>query len=102
MRKFHLNAKILCVESDPAVLETRCAILKTSGYDAASASRRVAEVVLCSQNFDLIVISTLTDSDLHRIINVSDGADVLVLEKLTMPSELLHLVAHRLNRQRRA
>jgi hypothetical protein len=94
-------AKILCVESDSAVLETRCAVLKASGYDAASASPRVAAIVLSSQKFALIILSRLTDSDLHRIINVSDGADVLVLEELIKPSELLSLVAKRLNRQQR-
>jgi hypothetical protein len=40
--------------------------------------------------------------DLQRIIKLSDGAEVLVLEELTMASELLSLVAQRLNRQRRA
>jgi hypothetical protein len=40
--------KILCVEPDEAVRETRCAVLKYSGYDAASASPRVAESVLRS------------------------------------------------------
>jgi hypothetical protein len=41
---------------------------------------------------DLIVLSALSDSDLLRIINLADGADVLVLEGLTMPSELIFLV----------
>ncbi len=96
-------AKILCVESDLAVLESRCAVLKISGYDAASASPQVAEILLRSQKFDLIVISRLRDSDLHRVINLSDGAEVLVLDGLTMPSELFSLVNQRLNRhQRRA
>jgi hypothetical protein len=94
--------KILCVESDLAVLESRCAVLKVSGYDAASALHRVAEIVLRSQKFDLIVVSRLRDSDLHRVINLSDGADVLVLDALTMPSDLLLLVAQRLDRQERA
>jgi hypothetical protein len=96
-------AKILCVELDVAVLESRCAVLKVSGYDSTSASPQLAEILLRSQKFDLIVVSTLSDYDLHRIINFSDGADVLVLEELTMPYELLSLVAQRLNgHQRRA
>jgi hypothetical protein len=94
--------KILCVERDVSVRKSRCAILKYSGYDAASASPQVAEIVLRSQKFDLIVISRLSDFDLHRIINLADGADVLVLGELTMPSELLSLVAERLDRQRKA
>jgi hypothetical protein len=93
-------AKILCVESDPFLLESRCAVLKYSGYDPASASPRLAEVVLRSRKFDLIVVSRVRDSDLHQIINLSDGADVLILDEITMPSELLSLVAQRLNRHR--
>jgi hypothetical protein len=96
-------AKILCVELDVAVLETRCAVLRYAGYDAASASPQVAEMVLRSQEFDLILLSTmLSDSDLLRIISLADGAAVLVLDGLTMPSELIFLVTQRLNRQRRA
>ena len=94
-------AKLLCVEPDLAVLESRCAVLKCSGYDAASASPQLAEIVLRSHKFDLIVVSTMRDSDLNRITNLSDGAEVLVLDFLTMPSELLSLVAQRLNSPQR-
>jgi CheY-like chemotaxis protein len=91
-------AKILCVEADAAVLESRCAVLKYSGYDATPASPRIAEIALRSQKFDLIILSSLRDSDLHRVINLSDGADVLVLDGITLPSKMLSLVAQRLNR----
>jgi hypothetical protein len=63
---------------------------------------QLAEIALRSQQFDLLVISSLSDYDLHRIIGLSDGAEVLVLEEFTMPSELLSLVTQRLNRQQRA
>jgi hypothetical protein len=92
-------AKVLCVEPDLSVLETRCAVLKYSGYDAASASPQVAETVLRSRKFDLIVASGLGESDLHSVLNLADGADILVLDELTVPSELLFLVAQRLNRR---
>jgi hypothetical protein len=95
-------AKILCVEPDPTVRESRCAVLKVSGYDTASATPLLAETVLRSQKFDLLVLSTLNDYGQNRLINLADGADVLVLERLTMPLELLWLVAERLNRQQRA
>jgi hypothetical protein len=101
VREFTVNAKILCIEPDLAVLEGRCASLKYSGYDTASASPRVAEILLRSQKFDLLVISSLNNSDLHRIVNFSDGAEVLVLDGLTPPSKLLSLVALRLNRRQR-
>jgi DNA-binding response OmpR family regulator len=96
------GARILCVELDAGLLKSRCAVLKYSGYDAASASPQVAEIVLRSQKFDLVVLSKLSDIDLHRIINLADGAEVLVLDGFTSPSELLSLVAQRLNRQRKA
>jgi hypothetical protein len=100
----HLGVpKILCVELDVAVLESRCAVLKMSGYDPASASPQLAEIVLRNQKFDLIVLSTLSDYDQHRILDFADGADLLVLDGFTMPAEFLWLVAERLNRvQRRA
>ena len=94
--------KILCVEQDVSVRKSRCAILKYSGYDAASASPPVAEIVLRSQKFDLIILSELAGFDLNWVVNLSDGADVLMLEALTTLRELLSLVAQRLDRQRKA
>jgi hypothetical protein len=76
-------AKILCVELDVGLLKSRCDVLKYSGYDAASASPQLAEIMLRCQKFDLIVLSKLSDSDLHRIINFADGANVLVLDGFT-------------------
>jgi hypothetical protein len=90
-------ARILCVEPYVAVRESRCAVLKYSGFDASSASPRFAEIVLRGREYDLIVLSGLSDFDLQRIINSSDGAEVLILEEFTMPSELLSLVAQRLD-----
>jgi hypothetical protein len=83
-------ARILCVESDLALLESRCAVLKCSGQDAHSASPHLAEILLRSQRFDLIVISKLSDFVLHRIINLSDGADVLVLDVSTSNCFMFH------------
>jgi hypothetical protein len=63
----------------------------------------MAEIVLRRQEFDLIVIGTLSDHHQERIINLADSVDVLVLDGLTMPLELLLLVAERLSRlQQRA
>lgn len=95
-------AKVLCVEADSAALESRCAVLKHSGYDVVSASPQLAERVLLGQKFDLIVLSWLRDYDLQRILSFVDGAEVLVLDGITMPTELLSLVAQRLNRQQRS
>ncbi len=95
-------AKILCVEDDVALRESRCAVLRYSSYDATSASPRQAEGVLRGQQFDLVVTSSPDERDLHRIASLSVGAEVLVLDGITMPCELLVLVEQRTNRHRRA
>ncbi len=94
--------RILCVEADVALRESRCAVLKMSGYDVVSASPQLAEQVLCGQKFDLIVVSWLNDRDLHRVVNLSDGTEMLGLEEITAPAQLFSLVAERLHRQRRS
>ena len=94
--------KILCVEYDEGLLKSRCAVLDHSGYDAASVSPQVAQIMLRGRKFDLIVLSKLSDFDLHRINNLADGADVLVLDRFTTPVELLSLVAERVDRQQKA
>jgi DNA-binding response OmpR family regulator len=86
-------AKILCIEYDPVVLESRRDVLRYSGYDADAASPQSAEILLRSQRFDLLVVSSLSVDDLHRIINLSDGADLVVLKAATTASELLWFVA---------
>jgi hypothetical protein len=95
-------AKILCVEWDESVLKSRCAVLKVSGYETTAASPELAETILRSQQFDLIVISGVSDFELHRIVDLANGANVLVLDEIILPAELLSLVAQRLDRQRRA
>ena len=95
-------ARIFCIEQDTAVLESRCAVLKLSQYDVMSALPQTTEVMLRGHKFDLIVISGLSGRDVQRIVSLADGAELMVLDELTMPSELLDLVSQRLNRQRRA
>lgn len=97
-----MPTKILCVEPDVPVLQSRCAVLKSSGYDVESASPKSAEIVLRGRKFDLLIISSSSGVDLQRVINLSDGAEVLVLDGFTAPSQLLFLVTERLGRQRRA
>ena len=92
--------KILCIEQGEYVRESRCAVLKYSGFDASSASPRFAEIVLRGREYDLIVLSGLSDFDLQRIIGLADGAEVLVLDAFTMPREVLSLVAERLDLDR--
>jgi hypothetical protein len=52
---------------------------------------------MCSINFDLIVLSKVSDYEQYRILNVANGAQVLVLDGFTVPTEFLSLVAERLS-----
>jgi 2,4-dienoyl-CoA reductase-like NADH-dependent reductase (Old Yellow Enzyme family) len=92
-----MAAKILCVGLHSAMLESRCAVLKVSGYDATPALPQQAENLMRSQKFDMIVISRMSDYDPHKILQLAEGAEVLVLNGLTMPRDLLASVTERLN-----
>ena len=88
--------RILCIEPDPSVLDSRCGILKHHGYDALAASLQLAEVLLASQRIDLIILSAmLKGEEKSRIASAAGKTRILVLEGLTLPSELLSLVAER-------
>jgi DNA-binding response OmpR family regulator len=91
------TSRILCVEPDPLVLETRCSVLKLSGYDTSAASIQVAESLLARQTFDLIVVSSrLRDTDKRRIFDAARGTRIMMLVGSVMPSELLSKVSERL------
>jgi hypothetical protein len=92
--------RILCVEEDPAVRESQSAALQSSGYHAFSASPKLAEMILSCQPFDLIVLSTIDEYALNRIINVADRAEILSLEHPTMPSDMLRKVEEKLRHWR--
>jgi hypothetical protein len=53
------------------------------------ASPQLAEIVLRYRKLDLIVISNVSEFDLHRILNFSDGAGVLVLDENMISTPLL-------------
>jgi DNA-binding response OmpR family regulator len=86
--------RILCVEPDPRLLDTRCTILMHKGYNVYPASLPLAEVLLASQTIDLIILSSrLGGEERRQIAIVAGNTEIMVLEGLTMPSELLSEVA---------
>jgi hypothetical protein len=92
----NVRVTIFCVDPDLQILETRCAVLRTSGYDAIGTTPECAEIVLSGRKFDLVVISNVSDYQRDRLINLADGAKLLVLDEgITMPIQLLYLVAER-------
>ena len=92
--------RILCVEPDPRLLDTRCAILMHKGYDVYPASLRLAEFLLASQTVDLIILSSrLSGEERRKIATVAGNTQIMVLEGLTMPSDLLSEVAKLLHHE---
>jgi DNA-binding response OmpR family regulator len=92
----HRGMHILCVESDDSLRASRCAVLESAGYHSVSASPKVAEILLSGQKFDLVVLSGLDEYNVSRIVNVADGAEILVLTGFIKPPALIHLVAEKI------
>jgi DNA-binding response OmpR family regulator len=90
-----IGPRILCIEKDLALVETRCSILEQAGYDASPIALAEAEILLHSQAFDLIILSaTLNHEEKRRIIAAAGSKiKILALSELTMPLELLSEVA---------
>jgi hypothetical protein len=50
-------ARLLCTGTEPELLQTRCAVLVQSGYQAQSATLPESEVLVRTQEFDLVIVS---------------------------------------------
>ena len=50
-------ARLLCVGKELDLLQIRCAVLESAGYDAKSATVAEAMKLLRTEEFDLIIIS---------------------------------------------
>lgn len=87
--------RILCVGIDRILLETRCAVLASQGYDARPVLFAEAEELLKTAAFDLIILSAMLSlGEKRRVLAVVPGATkTLALESLVTPSDLLRKVA---------
>jgi DNA-binding response OmpR family regulator len=95
------SPRILCIERDLSVLDSRCGVLKHNGYDAYAASLKISELVLAGQSFDLVILSAgLTDPEKLQVAQAAGSTKTMVLDGLTMPSTLLTEVAARLPRHK--
>lgn len=93
------RTRLLCVGKDPDLLQTRCAVLGQSGYDARSATVAEAEPLLHTEQFDLVIVSAFLDEEEKgRILTAAGKMSTLVLKGLTLAPELLveveRLTAH--------
>jgi hypothetical protein len=91
-------ARLLCAGEDLALLETRCAVLKTEGYKAQAAIVEEAEILLRTDVSDLVIVSAwLTDWERGSILSAAGKTPALVLTDLVLADKLLHQVEHLLS-----
>jgi hypothetical protein len=50
-------ARLLCAGKEAGLLQSRCAVLTHSGYEAQAASLTDAEILLRTEKYDLVIIS---------------------------------------------
>jgi hypothetical protein len=90
-------ARLLCVGKDQELLQTRCAVLSRSGYDAQAVILGKAESLLRTSEFDLVVISAwLSEWEQDHILSAVGVTPTLVLTELTLADDLLAKVERRL------
>ena len=91
-------ARLLCVGREQYLLETRCAVLGQSGYDAQSATLLEAEDLLRTEKYDLVIVSALlSDEEKSRILTaVAGSSPILTLNGVTFAAELLSEVERKL------
>lgn len=90
-------ARLLCVGKELDLLQLRCAVLATSGYNAQSATLSKAEMLVRTEVFDLIIVSGwLNELEKGRLFAASGKTPALVLKGTILADELLAQVARAL------
>jgi hypothetical protein len=83
-------ARLLCAGKEAGLLQSRCAVLTHSGYEAQAASLTDAEILLRTEKYDLVIISAwLSEWDRGRIVSAAGKTPTYVLRELTLASDLL-------------
>jgi hypothetical protein len=86
-------ARLLCTGKEPDLLESRCAVLDSAGYNARAATPSEAEFLLRTEQFDLVIVSAfLGEWEKGRILSAAGRTPAYVLPGFTLASELLAAV----------
>jgi hypothetical protein len=79
-------ARVLCAGNDPEVLHSRCAVLRPAGYEAQAATPHEVEILLRTEEFDLITVSArLSESEKGRILSAVGETPTCVLHGPGLP-----------------
>jgi hypothetical protein len=83
-------ARLLCVGLDLNLLQIRCAVLKSAGYDAELATVAEAEILLRTEKFDLVIVSAImSQKEKGSVISAAGATPMLVLDGVMFPLNLL-------------
>jgi DNA-binding response OmpR family regulator len=93
-----MRYRVLTVGTDVDLLTVRQALLVSRGYDSLIATPEDVDEKLCSDRFDLVILSAMLSQEEKRHIQAKLPASTrpLVLETLVWPDELLRMVAEAL------
>jgi hypothetical protein len=82
--------RLLCTGNESNLLESRCAVLRHSGYEAQAASLSETEILLRGGEYDLVIVSAqLSEWERGRILSAVGKTPTYVLHGVTSASELL-------------
>ena len=86
--------EILCIGSDPHLLESRCLVLQSAGHKTTSLATSEALHALPTKTFDILIISaSVSEEDRAALAEVATGtAQIIQLKGFISPNELLALV----------
>ena len=83
-------ARLLCTGNEADLLESRCTLLRHSGYEAQASTLQEAEILLRTEKYDLVIISAwLSEWERDQILPAAGKTPTYVLSGLTFTSELL-------------
>jgi hypothetical protein len=89
--------RILCIGDNPHLLELRCAVLAHMGYAAKTVYIAEAYDQMWSVKFDLVIMtSRLAEEHSDLYAAIAAGTQVLLLNGVTFPAQLLAAVAEKL------
>lgn len=92
--------RILCLGGDTTLLETRCAVLARSGYNAQSAIVPKGYEQLRNGAFDLVIVSTrLAQQDETFRLALPVETRTLAVAEFLFPREMLAAVADLLRKR---
>jgi hypothetical protein len=83
-------ARLLCTGNEAELLESGCAVLRHSEYEAEADTLQEAEILLRTEKYNLVIISAwLSEWERDQILPAAGKTPTYVLRGVTFTSELL-------------